>query len=529
MALKRNIGTLGLLFASVGGIVGSGWLFAPLYAAQNAGPASIISWVIGFILILILALSFAEVSSMLPLAGGVVHFIKLSHGSPASFIISWLNWVAFVMIPSIEVQATLQYTAHFWPQLTQSTAGGQHPLTATGFGMAAVLMLIFNILNTVGIRFVIRLNSIVVWWKLIIPLTAIITLICYRFSTQNFTSHSFAPSGLNGIFSAVTAGGIIFSLIGFRQAIELAQEAKNPGKSLPIALIGSLVIALILFLALQISFIGVMKPADLANGWSHISFSGEAGPFLDIAGVLGIVWLVGLLYIDAIISPAGTAIIFTASTARIVYAMADAGVAPKVLLKTNKYGVPFMAIIINFIAGMLFFLPFPNWQSMASFLAGMSVLAYAVGPVSMYALRKQASNKLRPFKLRMPFITGLVGFIAAILIILWSGWSTMKAICSVTVIGLIFLMIYIISTKLKKPDRFKILKQELIHGSWIILSVLFLAFMSYYGSFGGTKAISTGWDVGITAIGAIALYCFAYLTRLSGARSQAHLDKIDLT
>jgi amino acid transporter len=525
MSLKREIGMIGLLFASVSGIIGSGWLFAPFFAAKEAGPAAIIAWVIGYILILLLAISFAEISTLFPVAGGVIRFIKFSHGYPSSFLISWLNWLSFVMVPAIEVQATLQYTAHFWPAVVQNTGHG-HPLTGIGFGIAAILLIFFMLFNTIGIRYIIRLNTMVVWWKLIIPVIAIITLIVYRFNSHNFTaSGGFSPMGWTGILSAVTAGGVIFSLTGFRQAIELAGEAKNPSKVLPIALIGSLSIALLIYVLLQVGFIGAMKPVDLAHGWGHLDLMGEAGPFVDIASMLGIIWLVGLLYLDAIVSPAGTALIFTASTARIVYAMSKAGIAPQIFTRTNKQGSPYVAIIINFIVGMLFFLPFPGWQSMVDFLASISVLAYAVGPVSMLAFRAQLPDKKRPFKVPVPFVIGSGGFIAAYLVVLWSGWHTVLYLCYIVAIGLVFLAIYFATAWRRKMDLFIHLRKELVSSLWVIWSVGFLAVMSYVGPFGGQKYISTGLDVGLTIIGAVIIFLMAYFTRLPDAIANMYLEK----
>jgi len=524
MALKRDVGIMGLLFASVGGIIGSGWLFAPFYAAQHAGPAAMVSWCIGYVLILFLALSFAEVSAMFPVAGGVVRFIKFSHGYPASFIVSWLNWVSFVMVPAIEVQATLQYTAHFWPAVVKNVGHGQHPLTGIGFAIAAVLLMIFMLLNTIGIRFIIRLNNLIVWWKLLIPIVAIITLLLYRFHGSNFYHvNGFSPFGMKGIFSAVTAGGVIFSLTGFRQSIELAGEAKNPNKAIPIALIGSLTIALLVYLFLQMGFIGALDPSDLSQGWSHLNLMGDAGPFVDIASVLGIIWLVGLLYIDAIVSPAGTAIIFTASTARIVYAMSKAGIVPKVFTRTNRHGAPYAAIIINFFVALLFFLPFPGWESMVEFLASISVLAYAVGPVSMLALRRQSPQTKRPFKLSFPVIIGTLGFVAAYLTVLWSGWHTVKIICILIVCGIVFLAIYLVKTWHFEKHAFVHIKKEIVGMAWVVLSVGFIAIVSYVGPFGGVHLVSTGLDVGLAVVGSILIYLFAYVTRLPAEITERYL------
>ena len=92
--LKRHVGVVGLLFASVGSIIGSGWLFGALNASQQAGPAAIISWALGGFLILLIALVYAELGVMFPLSGGVVRFPQMAFGHLASFTSGWITYVA---------------------------------------------------------------------------------------------------------------------------------------------------------------------------------------------------------------------------------------------------------------------------------------------------------------------------------------------------------------------------------------------------------------------------------------------------
>jgi amino acid transporter len=110
--LKRHVGVVGLLFASVGSIIGSGWLFGALDASSAAGPAALISWALGgvmILLILLIALTYAELGTMFPLSGGVVRYPHLAFGTFASYTSGWITWVAVGTTAPIEVEATLQY------------------------------------------------------------------------------------------------------------------------------------------------------------------------------------------------------------------------------------------------------------------------------------------------------------------------------------------------------------------------------------------------------------------------------------
>src|SRR5919107_3428841 len=111
--LKRHVGVIGLLFSSVGSIIGSGWLFGALNASMEAGPAAIISWALGGVLILLIALTYAELGTMFPLSGGVVRFPHLAFGSFASYTSGWITWVAVATTAPIEVEAALQYATKY--------------------------------------------------------------------------------------------------------------------------------------------------------------------------------------------------------------------------------------------------------------------------------------------------------------------------------------------------------------------------------------------------------------------------------
>ena len=91
--LKRHVGTVGLLFTAVGSIIGSGWLFGALAASEQAGPASILSWLFGAIMITFIGLSYAELGTMFPVSGGVVRFPHFAFGSFASYTSGWITWL----------------------------------------------------------------------------------------------------------------------------------------------------------------------------------------------------------------------------------------------------------------------------------------------------------------------------------------------------------------------------------------------------------------------------------------------------
>ncbi len=301
-ALKRDAGRIGLLFASLGGMIGSGWLFGALNAAKIAGPASLIAWVIGGGAVLLLAFVFAELSTMFPQPGAVIVFPYLCFGRLAAQVMTWINFLAYISVPPVEAVSVINYSNNFFSGLVDPASG---MLTMKGFAAAAALMVLFLWINLLAIRLVLKINSAITWWKLLVPAGTLVVLMFVHFRVRNFTQFGFAPTGMNGVLAAVSGSGVLFAYLGFRQAIELAGETSNPSRSLPFAIVGSVLLCILLYCGLELAFIGALTPASLANGWAKLSFPGISGPFAGLASGLGLTWLAITLYADAAISPGG--------------------------------------------------------------------------------------------------------------------------------------------------------------------------------------------------------------------------------
>jgi len=398
-------------------MIGSGWLFGALNAAKIAGPAAVISWVIGGFAVLLLAFVYAELSTMFPRPGAVIFFPQLCFGDLAATIYSWINFLAYVSVSPVEAVAVVSYGNNFFPGLVRG--GGL--LTGEGLAAAVALMAVFLVINLLAIRLVLAVNNAITWWKLAVPALTVLTLLTVHFRAANFTQFGFAPAGAGGVFAAVSGSGIIFTYLGFRQAIELAGESADPAKALPFAIIGSVLACLVLYCGLQVAFIGAVSPADLAHGWAHLSFKGISGPFAGLASGLGLTWLAATLYADAAISPGGAGIIYNTTAARVIYATAEAGLAPRGLTVVTVNGVPWASLALSFAAGLLFLLPLPSWRLLVTYLSSIGVLAYGVGPVVLVALRRTLPATPRPFRLRGAWAVAPAAFIVANLVVFWAG------------------------------------------------------------------------------------------------------------
>src|SRR5690349_15874470 len=425
--LRREIGFIGLLWASAGSIIGSGWLFGAQSALIAAGPAAIISWVIGAVAIFLLALTHAELGGMWPVAGGTARFPHYAFGGAAGASFGWFSWLQAATVAPIEVLAMITYGQHysFASGWMKTTSSGTSVLTASGIVAAVILMAIFTSINFLGIRKLAHTNSAATWWKVGVPLLTIFVLGIVNFHASNFTAaDGFNPFGAKGVLAAVSTSGIIFALLGFEQADQLAGESARPKRDIPRAVILSVIIGAVIYVALQVVFLGALPSSQIGHSWAHGAYTQMTGPFAQIATLVGVGWLAAILYVDAIISPGGTGLIYTTASSRVSYGLSRNGYFPTVYEATDKRGVPWFGLITAFVVGCVCFLPFPSWTSLVGLITAASVLMYAGAPLAFGVFRKRLPDADRPWRAPAGSVLAPLSFVVANLLILWSGWDT---------------------------------------------------------------------------------------------------------
>jgi amino acid transporter len=518
--LHREVSTVGLLFFSLGSIIGSGWLFGSLLAAQTAGPAAIIAWVIGGLVMLILALVHAEVGGMYPVAGGSARYPHFAFGSLSGFAIGWIVWVGSVTVAPIEVLAVTTYLIQWFPWMMVEQ-GGTQVLTALGIVFSVALMGVFTIINLLGVGSLAKSNNAIMIWKMAIPFLAVIVLIAVAFNPSNFTAQGgFAPFGITGILSALGIGGIVFSYQGFEQAIQLGGETRNPGRNIPLAVIGSMVIGVILYIGLQFAFLGALSPSELKNGWGDISFPQDAGPFAGIATAVGVGWLATLIYIDAMVSPGGTGLIYIGASSRLSFALGRNHYIPHQFGYLTESGIPIVSVIASFLIGCIAFLPFPAWSALVEFIISATVMGYATVPLAMGALRRQEPDHPRPFRLPAGEVVAVAAFVIANLIIYWTGWDVLWRLYIAIAIGFVLLGI----GHIVNPSEF-LPRLDWRGGSWLWPYFIGLGMLSFLSptDFGGTGLLPFGLDIVIVAVFSIGIYYYAMSVRLTPEEVRSHV------
>lgn len=473
MMLKRDISTTNILIASAGGMIGSGWLFSPFISAQLAGSNALISWVIGALFMLFIALPLCELGAMFPISGGLSNYPTFTHGKEVGFLFAWVSWLSYVVITPIEIQAILQYGSHFFPNLIDQQSAD---LKLSGYGYIAAIsiMLFVVILNSYGIKVLAECNKYASIIKFLLPSIAIVGLLHQSESFANIHIDLSSTTSWMQIFTALSTGGIAFAFTGFQNGLMLAGEVKNPQRNIPIAILGAVLIGFILYVMLQFSFIAAMPGTYLKNGWQALHYPGDNAPLVGITLLLGLGTIATLLMIDAAFSPFGTTLIYTAATSRIVYGMALSHHLPAVFLKVNRHKIPYVTLYANLIVGAFSFLPFPGWQKLVTFLSSASILSYAIGPICLLATRQLQPQLHRPFQLSHARFLSYLAFYVCNLMLYWCGFAVLWKLDLALLIGLSICLFYHRKTTSSRTSLY-----------WFIFYMGSLLLISYLGSFGG--------------------------------------------
>ena len=455
------------------------------------GGAAVIAWVIAGIMIIILALCHAELGAMFPVSGGTARFPHFAFGSVAGIGFGFFAYMQAVTIAPIECFAFMQYASYYWPGLYDSTTKN---VTGVGFILTIILMAVFVAVNFLAMRIFARVNNIITWWKVAVPVLAIIVLLTH-WHTGNFTAGGtgFMPGGIKALFGALPAAGIIFAYSGFEQCDQLAGEIKNPGRNLPRAIVISVLIGTAIYCLLQVAFIVALPPAMVGSHGGLIGLSCpetgtcnpsiaelNAGPFAAVAVLAGLGWLAHILRIDAFVSPSGTGLIYITGTSRISYGLARNRYAPQIFGRVDRNGVPWVGLIGAFLIGLLFLLPFPSWHSLVGLITGASVLMYAGAPLSLGAFRRQIPEADRPYRMQAAWFLAPAAFVVSDLLIYWSGFEVIWKLGIVLVIGYVLIGISMAFDPQRPPLDWK-------SAVWLPAWLIGMGLISWQGQYSGGR------------------------------------------
>ena len=423
--LKRHMSLFHLTMYGVGLILGAGIYVLIGESAGFAGNSMWISFLLGAIVAMFAGLSYAELSALFPKAAAEYTFVKNAFKNNFfAFIIGWLT-----AITSVIVAATV--SLGFAGYLNQFI---EIPIT---FG-AILLIGILSIVNFIGIKESAWANTIFA----LITATGLILVIILGFSFEVIEQVDYfeTPNGITGIILAFVL--IFFAFIGFEDMANVAEEVRRPHKTIPRAIIISIIITGTIYILVSLAVVRVLP-------WQELSQS--SAPLADVAfGVLGSNGSITLSLI-ALFATASTVLITLVAGARILYGMAKSNSLPKILGRIHpKTNTPWIAVIGIFIISIAFAFV-GDIVIVANITVFAVVITFAVINLAVIVLRYTESELKRPFKVpinvgRFPILP-LFGFGTTVYMIM--QFEIEVALIGLTIIG-IGALVYIILKKIPK-------------------------------------------------------------------------------
>ena len=403
--LKRELGPLALVTLGIGAVIGAGiFVLSGEVASQHAGPALTLSIVFAGVACVFAGLCYAELASMIPVAGSAYTYAYATLGELVAWIIGWDLVLEYSLSSSTVAVGWSGYFVtllsemgiKFPPRLTG--APGTHICLPDGTHVTALInvpailiCLALTGLLVLGIRESARFNTTIVIIKLVV-LSLFIAVGVHYVNTANL--HPFIPpnTGTFGSFgwSGIVrgAGIIFFAYIGFDAVSTASQEAKNPGRDIPIGILVSLAICTILYIAVGLVMTGLI-PYPRLNVASPLALAVET---------TGVKWLPPIVNIGAICGIASVILVNMLAQSRIFYSMSRDGLLPPLFARLHpRFRTPHVTTTITGLVVAVASGLFPI--SVLGQLVSMgTLLAFAIVCTGVLILRKTEPNLSRPFR-----------------------------------------------------------------------------------------------------------------------------------
>ncbi|GAB7052947.1 amino acid permease [Catenuloplanes indicus] len=390
-SLKRAVGPVQLTALGVGAVIGTGIFVVIGEGAALAGPGVILAFVLAGLACLFSALSYAELASSMPVSGSAYTYTYATLGELVAWIIGWdliLEYGVAVAAIAVgwggNVNAFLDATlgVELPAAISQSPPDGRFNLPA----VAVVLMI--TALLALGVRESARANLVMVVVKLAV-LIFFIVVACTAINTGNFTP--LLPQGGDGVVSA--AALIFFAFIGFDAVTTGSEEARNPARDLPIAIIGSLVICTVFYVLVSIGAIGIAGAGTLAGSDAPLAAALSDGA--------GITWAAAILAFGALVAITSVVLVILYGQTRIFFSMCRDGLLPRRLASLHpRFGTPAkltvgLGLLISVLAALV-----PLSEIVRLTNIG-TLFAFVLVNVGVLVLRRTRPDMPRPY--RVPF------------------------------------------------------------------------------------------------------------------------------
>ncbi|WP_222192740.1 amino acid permease [Modestobacter italicus] len=430
--LARRIGPLQLMGFGIGATIGTGIFFVLSTAVPEAGPAVIVSFVIAAVTAGFTALCYAELASSIPVAGSSYSYAYATLGEVVAYAVGW----CLVLEYAVSSAAVSVGWSEYLNQLLDDTLGVRIPDALSGApGAGGVVNLPAIVLVTLCALLLIRgasesarANAVMVVVKVAVLLLFVVIAFT-GFRSGNLTP--FASMGVAGI--SVAASTIFFSFIGLDAVSTAGEEVRDPRRTLPLAIVGALVVVTVVYLLVAVSAVGAQPAAEFEGQ--------EAGLAVILERVTGSTWPGVVLAAGAVVSIFSVTLVTMYGQTRILFAMSRDGMIPSLFSRvdartlTPVRGTVAVALFVGALAG---FVPLDFLIDLTSM---GTLVAFTVVSIGVMVLRRTQPDLQRGFRvpgypvvpvLSVAFCLYLIAGLSGTTYLLFAGWLAVAAVVYVT-------------------------------------------------------------------------------------------------
>jgi APA family basic amino acid/polyamine antiporter len=461
-ALTRQLGAFQLTMLGMGAIIGTGIFVLTAEAGQKAGPGMMISFVIAAVVCALAALAYAELASMVPVAGSAYTYTYGVLGEGLAWIVGWALVLEYTIAASTVCVGWSGYMngllANHGLGLPAFLRAG--PMDGGAFNLLAFLIgAVVTFLLVIGTSKSAKVNSILVLIK-VIALTVFIIIALPKVQDTNF--HPFTPNGwgnpMGGIGVLGAAASIVFAYIGFDAVSTAAEETKNPNRNIPIGLIGSLGICTIYYLLVSYGAIGsvgaqpvtgpggaMLQPgtpemAEACNGSSALVCSKEA--LAHALRVLHHNWWGDVIGAAASIALPSVILTMTYGQTRIFFTMARDGLLPASFSKIHpRFHTPHVITLTTGLFVSLFGAIYPVGQ-LADITNSGTLFAFMMVAIGVMVLRVTQPERKRPFRTPLAWVVCPLAVLGCLLLFVNLPARTLVVFFGWGIVGLVVYYLY---------------------------------------------------------------------------------------
>src|SRR5215212_2443409 len=460
--LHRSLGAFQLTLLGIGAVIGTGIFVLTAEAAQKAGPAMMISFVIAGFVCAVAALCYSELASMVPVAGSAYTYTYAVMGELFAWMVGW----ALILEYAIGASAVAVGWSGYFVGLMKSWGVIVPPALAAGpagggiFNLpAAAIAGLVTILLIIGTKESARFNAVLVLVK-VTALTVFVILTLPVLKGEHF--QPFIPNGWGTYGVLGAAASIFFAYVGFDAVSTAAEETKNPQRNVPIGLIGSLLICTVFYLLVAAGVVGaygaqpLMDPAtgqflkegspelyasaacQAANAPTVCSKEALAHILREVSNPL----FGNLVGLAAAIALPSVVLLMMYGQTRVFFVMARDGLLPERLSAVHpKFRTPYVVTIVTgiFVAIAAAFLPV---GTLADYSNAGTLFAFAAVSVGVMILRRRDPGRHRPFRTPAIYLVAPLSIAGCLLLFVNLNTESKLLFASWTVLGIIFYFLY---------------------------------------------------------------------------------------